>query len=133
MHQRLHVILGLLFVLALGYDLFAWGGLSRTPALGHAVTEATTRELALASVYVPAGKALLAVPGLESVAVYHAEREFGGVQRRVLDNPAAAMETLVRDMPMLVRIAYYGAPVLLLAFVLALWRRPRQVKQFGRR
>jgi hypothetical protein len=134
MRNRLHVILGVLFVVALLFDAYAWGGLSKTPSMGRIVTDASTRELALAGVYVPLGKALLDVSGLAGPATAYAESEFAPVEAHVLANPAAAMETLVTGMPSLVRVGYYGAPLMLAAFALAFWRRPRVVRSMvGRR
>lgn len=132
MRNRLHAILGVLFVLALAFDFFAWGGLSKTPALGRLVTDVTSRELALATVYVPAGATLLDLSGLGATAARYAQSAFAPIQARLLDNPAVAMETLVADMPLSVKLPYYGAPLLLVAFALAWWRRPRTVRSFGR-
>ena len=133
MRNRLHVIFGVLFLLALLFDFYAWGGLSKTPSMGRIVTDASTRELALAGVYVPVGKGLLEVSGLASSATGYAQQAFAGVEAHVLANPAAAMETLVNGMPALERIAYYGAPLMLVAFALAFWRRPRVVRSMGAR
>ena len=132
MRNRLHLILGILFVLALGFDFYAWGGVSKTPALGPLVTDVTSRELALASVYVPAGVTLLDLAGLGVAAAHFAQSAFAPVEARALANPAAAMETLVADMPPLLSVPYYGAPLLLVAFALAWWRRPRVVRSFSR-
>ena len=133
MRNRLHLVLGALFVIALLFDFYAWGGLSKTPALGRIVTDASSRELALAGLYVPAGKGLVEVTGLAGSATAYAQSTFAGVEPRVLANPAAAMEILVGDMPLVPRTAYYGAPLLLVAFLLAYWRRPRVVRSMGRR
>lgn len=132
MRKRLHAILGILFVLALLFDFYAWGGLSKTPALGRIVTDATSRELALATVYVPAGATLLDLSGLGTSAASFAQEAFAPLEARLLANPAAAMETLVVEMPTWLKLPYYGAPLLLVAFALAWWRRPRVVHTFGR-
>jgi len=134
MLKRLHVILGILFVLALLYDFWIWGGLSLHPTFGAPVNEATGRELALATIYVPAGNTLLPLAGLGAVAANHAGALFAPLLPALQANPAAAMDTLVADMPWSARIAYHGAPLLLVAFLLAYWRRPRTVRSaFSRR
>ena len=133
MQGKLHVVLGLLFVLALLFDLYLWGGLSKTPTMGPIVTDATTRELSLAMAYAPTGAALLDLAGLGRGAAEFAQAQFAPIEARVVANPAAAMETLVRDMPWLASLAYYGAPILLVAFLLAYWRRPRVLRSMQRR
>jgi len=134
MRKRLHVVLGGLFVLALLYDFWVWGGLSLHPTFGKPVTDASSRELALATVYVPAGNTLMPLAGLGAAAANHAGALFAPVLPALEANPAAAMETLVEDMPWLARLGYYGAPLLLVAFLLAYWRRPRVVASaFSRR
>lgn len=133
MRGKLHLIIGLLFVLALLYDFYAWGGLAKTPAMGPAVGAAASRELALASVYVPTGRVLIDVTGLSGSAAQHAQQAFASLEERLLANPQAAMDIVVKGMPMLPRAAYYGAPLLLLAFLIAYWRRPRVLHSMGSR
>jgi hypothetical protein len=133
MRGKLHVILGGLFVLSLLYDFYAWGGLAKTPAMGPVVSDAASRELALASVYLPTGRALVDMAGLSASASQHAQEAFAPVQEHLLANPPAAMETVVNGMPPMQRAAYYGAPLLLLAFAIAYWRRPRVLHSMGSR
>jgi hypothetical protein len=133
MRRRLHAILGILFVLALAYDFYLWGGLSKTPTLGRLVTDVTSRELALATVYVPAGGTLLDLSGQGAAAARHAQAVFAPLEAHLAANPQAAMETLVVEMPWLAKVAYHGAPLLLMAFALAWWRRPRMVHSLRRR
>lgn len=133
MRNRLHVIAGVLFVAALLADFWIWGGLSKAPTLGPLVSDVTSRELALASVYVPAGATLLDLTGLGATAATQAGEMFAPLQPALAANPQAAMETLVADMPLLPKLAYHGAPLLLVAFALLWWRRPRVVHAFGSR
>jgi hypothetical protein len=132
MRKRLHLILGILFVFALAFDFYAWGGLSKTATLGRLVVDVSSRELALASVYVPTGATLLDLTGLDAAATGYAQQAFAPIEAHVLANPPAAMDTLVADMPWMVRLPYYGAPLLLAAFAVAWWRRPRVVRSLGR-
>lgn len=127
MRRHLHVIAALLFVLALGYDFWLWGGLAKAPPMGAVVTDAAARELALATVYVPAGIALLDLSGLSAAAAMHAAATFAPVQAALLANPAAGMDTLLAEMPLVARLAYHGAPLLLVLFLLSYWLRPRAV------
>lgn len=127
MKSKLHLIAGVLFVLALLYNFYLWGGLARTSTLGPLMVETTQRELALAGVYLPVGMWLVDTAGVTNSAAAFANARFGALEKSVLANPAAAMDTLLSGMPVGVRSAYYGAPILLLVFAFMWWRRPRGV------
>ncbi len=133
MKSKLHLIAGVLFVWALLYNFYLWGGLARTSTLGPLMVETTQRELALAGVYLPVGLWLVDTAGVADSAATFANARFGALETRVLANPAAAMDTLLSGMPVGVRSAYYGAPILLLLFAFLWWRRPRGVHVIGRR
>ena len=132
MQGRAYIIAGIAFVLLLSYDLFLWGGLSRTASLGPVIVEASQREVSLASVYLPVGRQLTGLVGARAAADL-AQSTFGSLEPRLLANRAAAMDTLLSGLPTLPRLGYYGAPVLLLLFLLLFWRRPRGVHMIGAR
>jgi hypothetical protein len=132
MKGKAYVVAGIAFLLLLGYDFFLWGGLSRTASLGPMMTEASKREVALASLYLPVGRQLTGLVGARAAAEM-AQSTFDPLEPRLLANPAAAMDTLLSGLPWLPRMAYYGAPVLLLLFLLLFWRRPRGVHMIGAR
>lgn len=127
MKGKAYLVAGILFLLTLAYDLFLWGGLSRTAALGPLVTQGAQREVSLAGIYLPVGRLLLDAVGLGPQARDFAQARFASLEPRLLANPAAAMDTLVSGLPASVRLPYYGAPVLLLLFAVLFWRRPRVV------
>lgn len=133
MKGKLHVLVGIAVVLMLAWDLYLWGGLTRAPDIGPLALEATRREVSLAAIYAPTGRAMLDVTGLTPRAAAEAAETFAPVRERLLANPPAAMETLIEDMPSSARISYYGAPALFLLFCLLWWRRPRGVHMMGRR
>lgn len=133
MRGKLHVVVGIAMFLMLVWDLYLWGGLTRAPEIGPLALDATRRELSLASIYAPAGRAALDATGLTAGAAAEASDVFQPLRARLLANPSAAMETLVEDMPSSARISYYGAPLLLLLFGVLWWRRPRGVHMMGRR
>jgi hypothetical protein len=133
MKRRLHLIAGVMFVLVLAYDLYAWGGLARHAELGPLLHKASSNEVSLAGVYMQAGAPLLDLAGLREPAGQAAAETFASALSRVRNNPAAAMDTLQRDMSFGVQAAYYGAPLLLVLFGLLLWLRPREVHMVGRR
>jgi hypothetical protein len=132
MKARLHLFAIALFVLTLFYNLYLWGGLARTPELGPLMTQATQREVSLAGIYLPLGRILIDAAGLKQTAASFAETRFAGVRSRVLANPAAAMDTILSDLPASVSLAYYGAPLLLPLAALLWWRRPRGVHMIRR-
>jgi hypothetical protein len=133
MRGRWHGLAGVLLALALGYDLLLWGGLGKIPSYGPIATQAVQREVSLAGFYLPVGRYLVELAGLQDVAKSFAQSTFQPLEARLLANPAAAMETLVADMPWLPRMAYYGAPLLLLAAGVLYWRRPRGVHMISSR
>jgi hypothetical protein len=125
MKGKWHLLAGVALLLACGFNLFAWGGLAKSATLGPVVSDAASRELALAGIYVGLGRLCVDATGTSKIAATYAESAFQPLQARLLANPGAAMETLVRDMPTMIGLAYYGVPVLLLVFVVLWWRRPR--------
>lgn len=133
MKRKLHVVAGLLFLTALLYDLFLWGGLARSPGLGPPVMEAARREVSLAGFYLPLGKRAVELAGVGDAAVDLAASQFGALEHRLLQNRPALLDTLLSSLPIGVAIGYYGAPLLLLAFAFLWWRRPRVVHSMGGR
>jgi hypothetical protein len=133
MRNKLHVIAGLLFLAALLFNLYVWGGLGRTRTMGPVVVDAAARELSLAGLYVPLGRRAVDAAGMSAASSEFAGEQFAAVEARVLANPQAAMETLLSEMPFAIRAIYYGAPLLLVVFAILYWRRPRVVQSMGRR
>jgi hypothetical protein len=133
MKGKAYLIAGVLFLLTLGYNFYVWGGLGRSPILGPLVTQGAQREVSLAGLYVPVGRSLVESAGLHDTAVQFAQARFESLQPRMLANPAAAMDTLMSNLPSSVRVSYYGAPILLLVFAYLFWRRPRVVHAMGSR
>lgn len=132
MKGKAHILAAIALLLLLGYDLFLWGGLSRTPSLGPLITERVQREVSLASVYLPIGRQLTGWVGADAARA-HAQSTFAPIESRLLANRPAAMDTLLSELPLMPRLAYYGAPVMLLVFLLFWWRRPRGVHMIGPR
>lgn len=133
MKQRLHLFVTALFVLSLGWNLWIWGGIARHRELGPVIDKAARNEVSLGSLYLHSGAALLDVSGLAPQAAASAEASFGPALDSVRRSPVVAMENLQLDQPALVRASYYGAPLLLLATLLAWWFRPREVHLSRRR
>lgn len=133
MRGKWHYVAASLFAVALLYDFFLWGGLARMPTLGPLMSGATSRELALGGIYLPVGAKLVDLTGLRSAASGHAAEVFGPIEARLLARPEVAMETISEDMPLIAKLPYYGAPLLLPVFVLMWWRRPRGVHVIGAR
>lgn len=133
MRGKWHYVAALLFLAALLYDGFLWGGLARMPTIGRIAADATSRELSWGGVYLPVGARLVDLTGLRPRAIAHASKVFGPLESRLIAQPAVAVETLTTDMPFAAKLPYYGAPLLLPVFVLLWWRRPRGVHMIGAR
>lgn len=132
MKRRLHIVAGILFLLVLLYDFYAWGGLAHTDRLGPVLVEAASRDVSFGAVYTPVGRALVGAVGMEDAAAASAQEMFATREARLLENRPAFMDNLLSDLPFAMRTAYYGAPLLLALFAVLWWRRPRVVHVMGR-
>jgi hypothetical protein len=133
MKGKWHIVVGLLFVVSLLHQAWIWGGLSRAPDVGPVVLDATGRELSLASVYRPLGTLLVDTLGMSDSASQSALAHYASARERLLEAPTVAMQTLHDSMPSVVSTSYFGTPLLLAAFFIAWWLRPRSVPSMGRR
>ena len=108
MKGKWHYAAALLFLLALLYDFFLWGGLARTPTLGRVMSDVTTRELAWGGVYLRVGSRLVDLTGLRNTAAAHASETFRQIEPKLLAQPEVAMETIVEEMPFSVTLVTTG-------------------------
>ena len=132
MHRLLAWLFPLLSAAMLLTALAFWAGVHNGP-VGPEVLRSAQKEAPLALAYTYAGDALSGALGMRESAAAFAVRHAGAAEREIDALPEAAMDILFRHMSLAVRTAHSGTPLLLLAWGLWLWRRPRQLRTMGRR
>jgi|APFre7841882724_1041349.scaffolds.fasta_scaffold69258_2 hypothetical protein len=131
MGGRLHLFVLVAALLSLLTNALAWSGLGQEHGIGPIVRESARRESALVSTYLVLGDALRALPGIDGFATELALAGYGPALERLKAEPAAAMDVLARGgfgpVNAILRINTWATPMLLLAWVVAYWLRPRKV------
>jgi len=139
MLKHLHWILLILFVWALAYDLVVWGAMGRLPDdLGQKLRVSAQRNALLATMYMAGGDALDgAVPALEDWGMQRARTALETGIPRIQDDPNVAMDLILsqnwNSTHAFMKIMYWAAPVLGVAFLFAWARRPKKVSLIGPR
>jgi hypothetical protein len=137
MTKQLHWILLLLFVWALAYDLAVWGAIARLPDLGDKLRVSAQRNALLATMYMAGGDVLdSAVPFLEDWGTQRARNALESGVGRMKDDPNVAMDLILsqnwNSTHAFLKLMYWAAPVLGVAFLLDWARRPKKVSLMGR-
>lgn len=117
----------------LAYNLYTWGGLAVTPTIGKQLREQASLQSPLAASYLFFGRHAVASSGLAERAMLHAQSQF---PEQIADTESSRQLVLTRFLAAQSaagRLAYYGAPLLLVLSLVLHVRRPRQVRSFGRR
>ena len=133
MNQRLRLIVMSLSAIALFVSLATWAGVAATPRVGPLAFASAGREAPLALLYMHAGSWIAGHAGLDAAAARFAERRLGSAYPRVEAAPAAAMDILLDAMPGPTRASHSGLPLLLIAWALLWFLRPRQVETIRRK
>ena len=138
MMKHLHWILLLLFAWALAYDLTVWGAISHLPDVGGKLHLSAQRNALLASMYMAGGDALdTEVPFLDDWGTQRAQTALADGIPRMKDDPNVAMDLIFsknwNSTHAFIKVMYWAAPALGLAFLIAWTRRPKKVRLIGRR
>jgi hypothetical protein len=127
---RAHVVLLLAFLASLSINLLLYGGLARLPE-GQVFVESARRESPVALVYMTAGRWLLLVPGLAGLGEGMARSAFGAAFPAAQATPGAASDLIETGdfgrAHALARLAYWLAPLLFAAWLVAFGLRARGV------
>jgi len=115
----------------LAHSLYFWGGLASTEQVGALVRERTSTFSFLAWCYMSSGQGVVEMVGWKQAAIEYAQGEAGAIFPAMVANPYVAMDTLFKEMPSLVRLSYYGGPLLLLLGIFGHLRKPKPFKTFG--
>ena len=133
MNSRLRLVAMVLSTIALFVSLATWAGVRATPGVGPLALASAQREAPLALLYMHGGSWLAGPLGLEDAAVRFAGRRLGAAYPRVEAAPTAAMDILLSAMPGMTRASHSGLPLLLVAWALLWFLRPRQVQTIRRK
>lgn len=136
MKFRLEYVALPVFLLGLAYCSWGWGGVSQIKDLGPLVSESAQREAPIVATYLWLGERAIALTGSQASALAQAEECFGPARERLLSEPSLAMDNLFAErfspeLSWLVRL-HWLPPIALLLFLVALWRRPKQVRTIRR-
>jgi len=133
MNSRLRLIAMVLSTIALFVSLATWAGVAASPRIGPMAFASAEREAPLALLYMHAGSWIAGAAGLDAAAARFAERRLGEAYPRVEAAPVAAMDILLDAMPGTTRASHSGLPLLLLAWAVLWFLRPRQVQTIRRK
>lgn len=115
----------------LAHSLYFWGGLVSTEEVGELVRKRTSTFSFIAWCYITSGQGILDMAGWQEAAVQYARGEVGGVFALMKETPAIAMDNLFKQLPTLIKVSYYGGPLLLLVGTFIHLRKPKTFKTFG--
>jgi hypothetical protein len=126
MARFIRLFVALLTCLAIAYNLFLWGGVAATSWVGpHIAAQARERSV-LAATYMQVGRPVLAFLWLEAPARDHAQATLGAPYNEAARNPHGGLESLMLAMGARQRLAFYGAPLLVLLNGFLFWLKKRQ-------
>lgn len=140
MRIRMHALFGILFLLCLIVDVLVFGGLAQETSIGTAIAGSARAQAPIAHTYIVIGNPIVAaVPFLQTAGQAMADSAFGDAYPAISATPDAAIDLLFSEsrgpLRALFLLCYWGAPLLLLATVLAwLFRtRPTHLIKSARR
>ena len=137
MKRYLHVILLGALLLAFVFDALVWAAAAQLPEIGRDLRAGAKREAPLTYLYMVAGSPLLAVGPLADYGYAWANDALGPVAAEIVQKPEVAMELAHKPSTngrhSTLMLMHFAPLVLLVAWGLAFWRRPRAVHLVGRR
>lgn len=117
----------------LAYNIYVWGGLAFTPLIGKQLREQASLQSPLAASYLFLGRHAVSAAGLADRARERSGKLFAA---EIADTQSLSQLILNRFLAAQspsARLAYYGAPLLLVLSLVLHARRPKQIRSFGRR
>jgi hypothetical protein len=126
--RRLLWLLGGLF---LAYNLYLWGGLAVTPKVGLQLREQASLQSPIAAGYLFLGRHAVVAAGLADQATAFAARKFPAEIADQENAPELIVQRFLAAQSGTGRLAYYGAPFLLLLSLALHATRQKPIRSFG--
>lgn len=117
----------------LAYNIYIWGGLAVTPSIGKQLREQATLQSPIAASYLFLGRHAVSATGLADRARTRAAKLFSEEIADTESLPQLILKRFLAAQSPSARLAYYGAPLLLVLSLVLHARRPKQIRSFGRR
>ena len=138
MRRYLHLWIGLLFLMVLGYDFVVWGAAARLPEVGTHLQDSARREGPLVYFYMRVGSAIdAAVPALDDWGQRRAQTALAEGFSRIKQDPAVAMDLIFSQtwnaQHLTIKVCHWGAPALAVLALVFWVRRPKKVRMLGSR
>ena len=133
MKKNMHYLLAALFIVVLFWEMMVWGAVADIPGAGAPIRRSLARESPMVMVYVVGGEVLdRVVPALQRIGLDTAERAFSPGYERIAQDPDVASSLLFDNTwnvtHRFIKLGVWGVPTLLVLFLIAWVRRPRQVR-----
>ncbi len=115
----------------LAHSLYFWGGLASTEEVGSLVRERASTFSFIAWCYITAGQGLLDMSGYQESAALYAQGQVGSLFATMNENAYTALSHLFKEVPAIIKVSYYGGPLMILFGAFAHLRKPKPFKTFG--
>ena len=133
MASKGRAVIWLLAFWLLAVDLYTWGGLALTPSIGKQLRDQASVQSPIAATYLLLGRLAVHGVGMDDRARARVAQRYSE-EVAVIDGPA---ETVVlrflSAQSGMDRVAYYGAPLLLVLSLVLHTRRQKAIRSFGAR
>ena len=123
----------ILTVWSFAYNIYVWGGLAVTPTVGKQLREQSIVQSPIAASYLFLGRHAVMKSGMSDRARIHVGTLFEAEIADTQSPPQTILSRFLAAQSPSARIAYYGAPLLLVLSLVLHARRPKQIRSFGRR
>jgi hypothetical protein len=130
---KLRVVVWLLAFWLLAVDLYTWGGLALTPSIGKQLREQASVQSPLAATYLFLGRKAVHAAGLDDRARARVAGRYPEQIAQIDGPPETVMLRFLSAQSGSDRLAYYGAPLLLVLSLVLHARRQKRIRSFGTR
>ena len=115
----------------LAYNLYLWGGLAVTPTVGNELRERASLQSPIAASYLFLGRTVVGAAGYAEPARQFAGRRFAAAIGATDKGDRLIVRRFLAAQSPGARLAYYGAPLLLMLSILLHATRQKQIRSLG--